>query len=599
MPQNGPRHEEASREPSTVEAPLDESSPADPSPDEGGQPSSQPTTPDSGKTAGVAEEGEANIDEHNGSVAETDLAYEKLLLLLPQAPLIVDLALFIDGKPYQHAMQQVVEKVVAWADTDADGKATWEEVSESPRFIYGQLGNAPVNNEEERKRLISLYDTNRNSLVDIEEVPRFITRNAGRGRGFVLRSDSRYRGFNRYESKLRLIMDKNNDGLLSRDELKHAPEVINRFDADDDGVLYASDFESDASGPGPGMMRSSRPEAAFLISPHLDWSRVDYALRDTYANGNRLRADNIQFSPECFLQLDTDGNGSLSSKELKQLSVIEADVKLIVRFGSNTIDSKDREGTVSPSVQVKWFEKSRFSLHAIDDSGAQARLQYGDVFMDIFANDRINTEMAEAGKVRLAALDADANGYLDEDEAIAGGLTQRYSFAAYDTNSDEKIYPDELQEFIDSQQVAMHSQIWARLFDVKDAVFISLDENHDGWLTPRETANVADVLHAWDKDGDGEVSHKEIPLTIELAFARGDMVNNRDGLFTKAPTPGDRLINTPDWFSAMDLNADGDIDRREFLGVEVQFNDLDNDSDGFISGAEVTGQAQDKSGDGV
>jgi hypothetical protein len=42
----------------------------------------------------------------------------------------------------------------------------------------------------------------------------------------------------------------------------------------------------------------------------------------------------------------------------------------------------------------------------------------------------------------------------------------------------------------------------------------------------------------------------------------------------------------PAWFSHADLNGDGDVSRREFLGAPVQFERLDGDKDGYLNAAE-------------
>jgi hypothetical protein len=43
----------------------------------------------------------------------------------------------------------------------------------------------------------------------------------------------------------------------------------------------------------------------------------------------------------------------------------------------------------------------------------------------------------------------------------------------------------------------------------------------------------------------------------------------------------------PTWFTHADLNGDGDVSRREFLGSAAHFNQLDGDQDGYINLAEA------------
>ena len=41
------------------------------------------------------------------------------------------------------------------------------------------------------------------------------------------------------------------------------------------------------------------------------------------------------------------------------------------------------------------------------------------------------------------------------------------------------------------------------------------------------------------------------------------------------------------WFHRMDSNHDGDVSRREFLGPQDEFTDMDQNDDGFIDAAEA------------
>jgi hypothetical protein len=47
-----------------------------------------------------------------------------LLLLLPGGPLVVQVALTVDGKPFRKGREALIDELLAAADTDKDGKAT-------------------------------------------------------------------------------------------------------------------------------------------------------------------------------------------------------------------------------------------------------------------------------------------------------------------------------------------------------------------------------------------------------------------------------------------------------------------------------------------
>ena len=63
-------------------------------------------------------------------------------------------------------------------------------------------------------------------------------------------------------------------------------------------------------------------------------------------------------------------------------------------------------------------------------------------------------------------------------------------------------------------------------------------------------------------------------VVVKASAYRGDPVKTSKG---KGPL----------WFQKMDINHDGDLSRREFLGTDEDFKRIDRDGDGLISAAEA------------
>jgi hypothetical protein len=64
----------------------------------------------------------------------------------------------------------------------------------------------------------------------------------------------------------------------------------------------------------------------------------------------------------------------------------------------------------------------------------------------------------------------------------------------------------------------------------------------------------------------------------------------RDDLPQPTPNRFSAVVNTrtiplvgPLWFRKMDTNGDGDLSRREWLGLTAEFDRIDTDKDGLIS----------------
>jgi hypothetical protein len=51
--------------------------------------------------------------------------------------------------------------------------------------------------------------------------------------------------------------------------------------------------------------------------------------------------------------------------------------------------------------------------------------------------------------------------------------------------------------------------------------------------------------------------------------------------------PANTGVGKPGWFAKMDVNHDGDVSPREFLGTAEAFQKLDSDGDGLIDASEA------------
>jgi hypothetical protein len=139
-----------------------------------------------------------------------------------------------------------------------------------------------------------------------------------------------------------------------------------------------------------------------------------------------------------------------------------------------------------------------------------------------------------------------------------------------------------------SAQKAAGEQLRLMVHDQADAVFEALDTNADGQLGEREIALAPRQFAARDRDGDGQLAGEEFPYAMIVAFMRGEEPSQRSFYVptsSNAQFAPDKPL--PDWFTHADLNRDGDVSRREFLGTTSHFDRLDSDHDGYVSAAEV------------
>ena len=541
----------------------------------------------------------------NTQPAAPPAGVERFLLFTHKSPLVVEVEIRIGGGSHSQALARLVDDVLKAADTDADGRPTWKELTESKRFIYGQFGNLATNDDNAKKQVIDMYDANKNGVVDRAEVPRLVTRNAGGARAFSIRGTADLREVGARETPLWQLLQSDDDPTsLSRQELATAAGRLRSRDVDDDDVVLAGDLE-DTSPLMPGEMptrnRRRGPDAAKLLGDYAQWDMIAVNLDEQYALGARLTPASFPLLPHLFEQLDANHDGRIVRQEYQNLNQVPAHVRLAVEFDppkpAAAADAPSGEPAAAmPSVpQLKLVALCR-ELEAIKrgvyEQQGRLLVQLGEMSLMLYASDLVGGADYEArAKQLLDSLDADKNGYLESKEVPEQAQAQLARFEAVDTDEDGKVYSGEIVAFLGQQQAALRAQIHAKAGDREDPLFATLDENGDDRLDGREIEAAADRLATLDRDGNGQISVDEIPAGMFVGFARGSL-ENQDALFAP-PTIASRIppAEAPRWFTSMDTSRDGLISRREFLGTPEQFASLDANQDGFVDAGEAKSAA--------
>jgi hypothetical protein len=135
--------------------------------------------------------------------------------------------------------------------------------------------------------------------------------------------------------------------------------------------------------------------------------------------------------------------------------------------------------------------------------------------------------------------------------------------------------------------MAAQKQVRLMVHDQSDALFQDLDANADGRLGEREIAFCSQRLAERDRNDDGTLAGDEFPYSMIAAILLAEPANEQSFYVPPAPaSDGKGGTSVPAWFTHADLNADGDVSRREFVGSPEQFDRLDADNDGYIAPAE-------------
>lgn len=520
---------------------------------------------------------------------------EKMLLLAPTGPLIVEFEIWIDGLPQTEVFDQLLDEVQKLADTDGDGQPTWREVTTSPRFKYGQFGNLPIDRENAPKQIVEQYDLNHNGLVDRAELPRFLTRNAGGARAFSVRSIEQYRGNNRRGSPTWEALDSDADSALSPAELRTAAAQLKLNDADDDEILLVDELRPTSDVDPTDNMRSSARLGDFgrQLGPHANWDSVRTSLEQHYAGGKNLEPDQFRLMSEVFQYIDTDKDGKLTKKEFPSLNEIVPHLRFRIDFGAAPLKPEAPAKEPAPtsvkllSSRLTKEQTGGESPQVIEHPGRLV-LRWPGVSLTFLRNDTIAAVDYEAQSQQgLTMYDTDANGYLEEKEVNEMVQAQIARFEALDTDDDKRVYPGEIAAFLRQRQGAQRAQVHSRVQDQEDALYQAIDQNADDRLDARELETAAERLLSLDADQDGEITGDELPEGLAIVIARGS-VENANQLFAIGPVELRPVAtNLPSWFAAMDTSRDGVISAREFLGSADKFAELDKNQNGFFEPEEI------------
>ncbi len=520
---------------------------------------------------------------------------ERFLLLLPGGPVIVEATMTIDGQPYQVRRETLIDEMLAVADTDGDGKPTWVEALAAPRFTLGRVRFA---NEQQQQQYRAGLDKNSDGIVDRVEVRRFIAQysqgpafvvgglgGGGRG-GAIVVSNGQLLGGGTGSTEARGLIDEDGDGTLSPAEIEQAGDRLKSRDADDNDLLYAAELGGTAAGGGAYRVVASAPgpqmqvaQNAVLLGPEIKADSLFAALQQKYRTDDDGPIEAAAFSAVAalFEQLDVNKNSRLDADEVLALNTHSPHIEVTAKLGEPNAEA----GLTVTSVAD--------GLPQVVTTPDAARIEFPGAALQFDTKSPVQPTVnyAQTGKQYLTQYDKDGNQYLEMSELPEQFVQQ---FEAWDEDRDGKVYEQEIVASYTRMMAPQLSQVRANVTASGDPLFGILDQTGDGRLSLREMKTAPERIKTLDRDGDGRVAKDEVPESWSVAFGVGYAQYSayrvgQAGVASQSPTPRD---GTPEWFTRMDRNGDGDVTLREFLGGRAKFEELDTNDDGFLDAAEAT-----------
>ena len=499
-----------------------------------------------------------------------------VLLLLDSGPLHLRLNVALGGVSLVESRRQVVNRLMESLDKDKDGKLSRAEAAASPILRMKERKNANAFLEK-------LKADTKMKRSDVEQK---IDRLGGEVVAY--RQDMRT---SENDVEVFKLLDKDGNGQLDASEMETASDLILSKDTDGDECVAFQEF---LPPPPPATMMQVALTPTPPTPPPVTSPLADIMVRDIrepllparlikkYDRApydKQLSAQELSWTAERLASIDGDGNGKLDAEELKDLGELTPDVDL-------TVDLK------APKSEGGLLAVEGTAGKRLDDS---TRVDYAKVGFNAavvtFSLRNIDpfTSAIDDAMRKFNQLDADANGYLTREETADSIRFQKELFDLMDADGDEKLFADEMKEYIRARTDPSATSCRMNVYDTGYGFFMSIDGNADGRVSVREMRHAAESLAQLERDGKPGVSQKEPVRHFHIEFVRGSfqLFGASEQLTAQTPAFQQRRPSGPIWFQRMDKNNDGDLTWNEFLGPREIFHQLDTDHDSLLDPQEA------------
>jgi hypothetical protein len=332
-----------------------------------------------------------------------------------------------------------------------------------------------------------------------------------------------------------------------------------RVDREELGWLIA------AWGAGPGVV---------LLDPSLSWQRSELSPLETYLDRNgdgAFSREEIAQADSVLKRADVDSNDVVDLNEIRRTVDHRAFASAVGGYPLVVVLDANTDGPKLESTMANIYKGQPPTIVALQSQPADITLQV-----------KLSTSETDNAGISILSLGPE----LSKSNSVASATA---NVATVDLDGDYVEFSAAQGAAAPETDSAATQIAIGAAFDGNPLLRL-LDHDNDGRLTRRERQEISGLFASLDRNGDGSVSSSEVPVPIRFAVTLGPHVHELLATPTpaaRATTPKSGAPTAPGWFMSMDKNSDGDLSRGEFLGTTEQFKQLDTNGDGLLSVAEA------------
>lgn len=449
-----------------------------------------------------------------------------------------------------------VKKAFLSLDTNRDGVLSKNEISSSGKF-----------NGQEVEAIFILGDLNQDGEIDLEEFVGLMCPTAAMA---IARLSRNVKNIAEAQQLFR-VLDKNNDGMISQEEMRACG---NRFNAQEIEAIFAvGDVNNDGE--------IDLNEFVGVLCPSA--STVVGRLSKSYKTLEEIK--------QGFRNLDKNNDGKISKSEMAQAGLSDQEVNAIFALGDTNndgeIDIDEFIGVMCPSAAAVVF---KISATFKDKSGATAAFNKIDINGDgVISKD----EMASAvlpGNARLSKVEVDA------------------IFQLGDVNKDGEIDLNEFLAvmvpsagFVSIQSSSSYQSSTTSVFQSTSCSSSTFTSFSSVGMTFGSVSDVKTAFRRFDTNGDGVIDRDEMKQLMSVASGKALSASEVEALFKKGDLDGDGQIDLQEFIKLMFPSSADALTKLQksfnsLNDIKAGFRQCDVDGDGHITKEELRSMMKNFSG---